>query len=120
MRKFFHFLTLFSSLSTLLCCALPATLVAIGAGSVLASIVSNVPGFIWISQNKLGVFIFAGCMLTLGGIMHWRTKNLACPIDEKKANACQTGKRWSVYIYFFSLTLFFIGGFFAFVAPYLI
>jgi len=36
-------LTLFGSLGTLLCCALPALLVSLGAGAVMASLVTNVP-----------------------------------------------------------------------------
>jgi hypothetical protein len=35
--------TILSSLSTLVCCAFPAALVSIGAGAVLASIVTVVP-----------------------------------------------------------------------------
>jgi len=49
------FLTLFTSASTLICCALPALLVAIGAGSVMAGLVSNVPQLIWLSKHKVKI-----------------------------------------------------------------
>lgn len=86
----------------------------------MASLAGNVPGFIWISQHKLSVFIFAGVMLTLGGALQWRARKRACPIDERKQKACKSSKAWSLYVYFTSLTLYLIGGFFAFVAPYIL
>ena len=120
MKRFLDFLTLFSSASTLFCCALPALLVALGAGSVMASLVSNVPGLIWISGHKIEVFIFAGIMLTIGGFLQYRARNMACPIDSNQAEACGASRKWSRIIYFFSLTLYVIGGFMAFIAPKLI
>ena len=120
MKKLLDFLTLFSSASTLICCALPALLVALGAGSVMASLASNVPGLIWISAHKMQVFIFAGIMLTFGGILQYRARNMACPIDPDKAKACGKGRKWSRIVYFFSLTIYLIGGFMAFIAPKLI
>ena len=41
-------LTLFGSFSTLLCCALPALLVSLGAGAVTIGLVSAVPQLIWL------------------------------------------------------------------------
>ncbi len=49
-------LTIFSSFGTLVCCALPAALVSIGAGAALASIVTAVPqlsGFLNINFRYL-------------------------------------------------------------------
>jgi len=57
--KHISLLTLFSSGGTLICCALPALLVSLGAGAVMASVVSSVPQIVWFSEHKLGVFIFA-------------------------------------------------------------
>ena len=42
-------LSLFTSLGTLLCCALPSLFVAIGAGAVLAGLISNMPFLIVLS-----------------------------------------------------------------------
>ncbi len=120
MKKFLDFLTLFASSSTLFCCALPALLVALGAGSVAASLFSSVPGYAFIATHKIEIFIFAGVMLTLGGILQYRARNMACPIEPKQAKACKSGRKWSKRIYFFSLTLYLIGGFMAFIAPHLI
>ena len=60
--KHLSLLSLFSSGGTLVCCALPALLVSLGAGAVMASVVSSVPQIVWFSEHKLGVFIFAGVM----------------------------------------------------------
>lgn len=120
MQRAINFLTLFTSSSTLICCALPALLVALGSGSVMAALVTHVPGLIWISANKVGVFIFAACMLTLGGIMQWRNRTAPCPIDPALAARCMQTRRWSLRVYLLSLLLFFVGGFFAFIAPYLL
>ncbi len=120
MKKILDFLTLFTASSTLFCCALPALLVALGAGSVAASLFSSVPGYAFIASNKIEIFIFAGIMLTIGGILQYRARNMACPIDPDKANACKVGRKWSKRIYFFSLILYLIGGFMTFIAPHLI
>jgi hypothetical protein len=45
-------LSLFTSFSTLICCALPALLVALGAGAVLSTLVSHVPQLVWVSEHK--------------------------------------------------------------------
>lgn len=119
-NKIVDTLTLFSSATTLICCALPATLVMIGAGSVMASLASNVPGLIWVSAHKMQFFSFAAVMLALGGWLQWHARTLPCPIDPKLAASCMRTRRNSKYVYFFSLTIFLIGGFFAFIAPRLL
>ena len=119
MNKIANFLTLFTSLSTLICCALPALLVSLGLGAVMAGLASNVPGLIWISENKILVFICAGLMLALNGSWLWSQRNAPCPVDPKLRDACLSGRRISKNIYFVSLVVFAIGGFFAYIAPYL-
>ena len=50
-------LSLFTSLGTLLCCALPSLFVAIGAGAVLAGLISNMPFLIVLSKYKIILFM---------------------------------------------------------------
>jgi hypothetical protein len=114
---FINYLTLFGSLSTLICCALPALLVSLGLGAVMAGLAGNIPGLIWLSENKLYVFVFAGAMLLFNGLLIWRNRNAPCPIDPKLRDACISGRKLSRNIYFVSLGVFFIGVFFAFIAP---
>ena len=109
--------TLATSASTLVCCALPALLVALGAGAVLASAVSVFPQLVWISEHKIEVFVLAGVMLSVAGVLQWRAKSLPCPIDPALRNACMRSRKISLIIYWVSVAIFAIGGFFAFIAP---
>lgn len=118
-NKFFTYLTLFSSAGTLICCALPALLVSIGMGAVLAGLAGNVPGLIWISEHKPEVFTFAGVMLALNGFWLYRNRNAPCPIDPQLRDACISGRKFSARVYILSVVIFLIGSFFAFVAPQL-
>ncbi len=113
-------LSLFSSGGTLICCALPAMMVAIGAGAALSSLVSAVPQIVWFSENKVTVFWFAALMLVASGAMQWRARRLPCPADPALARACVSARRLSAWTYAFSVLVFLIGGFFAFVAPVLL
>jgi hypothetical protein len=112
-----NYLTLFGSMSTLICCALPSLLVSLGLGAVMAGLASNVPGLIWISEHKQGVFIFAGVMLFLNGVLLWRNRNAPCPIDPDLREACLRGRRTSCVLYGLSLGVYLIGFFFAYIAP---
>lgn len=109
-------LSLLTSLSTLVCCALPALLVTIGAGAVLGGIVSTIPQLIWLSLYKVEVFITAGILQILAGWMIWQARNAPCPADPEKAAACKTWRRRSRWIYGISVILYLIAAFFAFLA----
>lgn len=110
-------LSLFTSSGTLICCALPALLVGIGAGAVMSSLVSTVPQLVWFSEHKLGVFVFAAVMLLISGILQWRARSLPCPADPELAAACQATRTTAWRVYLFSVLIFLVGGFFAFIAP---
>ncbi len=56
-------LTPVAVLGSLICCALPIVLVALGAGSVVASLVSTAPWLVALSRNKEWVFLVAGGLL---------------------------------------------------------
>ncbi len=109
-------LALFASVSTLLCCALPALLVTIGAGAVMAGLVSNVPGYVWLTAHKGELFLLAGVML--GGAIwaRWATRNAPCPVDPKQARACSRMRRLGGVILWAACVAYFVGGFFAFFA----
>ena len=85
-------LSLFTSGGTLVCCALPALLVALGAGAALAGLVTAVPQLIWLSEHKVEVFAVATLMLSISGWLQWRARSLPCPADPALAAAC-TGLR---------------------------
>jgi hypothetical protein len=112
-------LSLFTSGSTLICCALPALLVALGAGAAMSTMVTVLPQLVWFSEHKDIVFGFAGVMLALSGALQWRARSLPCPIDPLLAAACTSTRRTSLRVYLVSLGVYLVGGFFAFVAPLL-
>ncbi len=112
-------LALLAGGSTLVCCALPALLVALGAGAALSTLVSAVPQLVWISEHKTPVFITAAVLMTLGGWVQWRNRTAPCPIDPALRNACLRTRRFSARLYLFSLAMLLVGGWFAFVAPWL-
>ena len=118
-KKLGTFLSLFGSMSTLICCALPALLVSIGAGATLVSLLGKFPEIIWVSEHKKGVFSFAALMLILSGFAQWSARNEPCPIDVDQAKACMSARRNSRMIYFASLIIFLIGAGFAFVPEFL-
>lgn len=109
-------LSLFTSMATLICCALPALMVALGMGAVLAGLVSDVPQLVWLSRHKGIVFGAAAVMVAVAGIMLWRARNLPCPADPGQARACALLRRVSVVIYGVSVLALATGAFFAFAA----
>jgi hypothetical protein len=58
-----NFLSLFTSVGTLLCCALPSLLVLLGLGATVASFLSAVPGLVILSHHKDWVFLVSGIMI---------------------------------------------------------
>ncbi len=113
-------LSLFTSLGTLLCCALPALLVTLGMGAVMAGLISNAPWITGLSAHKPIIFTASGIMILLAGSMHWRARNAPCPIDPIKAKACGKLRKISIGILIFSAVIYMIGFFFAFLAKYFI
>jgi len=120
MHKYLTTLSLFTSFSTLLCCALPALLVTLGMGAALIGLVQNVPELIWFSAHKIYFFAFSGILLAFTGAMQWKNRNAPCPIDAEKARACMRLRKTSKWIYLVSLGIYSIGFFFAFIAQYLL
>ena len=108
-------LSLFTSLGTLLCCALPSLFVALGAGAILAGIVTNLPFLIVLSKYKILLFIISGLLLMISSFLIWHTRNAPCPADPLKARACNRLRKLSIVIYLFSLIVYLIGFFFAFI-----
>ena len=110
-------ISLFASSSTLICCAIPALLVSLGAGATLASLVAVFPKIVWISEHKEAIFALSSGLMIIGGILQWRNRNAPCPIDPKQRNTCLKTRKISLQIYWFSLGLLIIGGWFAFFQP---
>ena len=110
------FLSLFTSAGTLICCALPALLVTVGAGAALAGLVSTVPQLILLSTYKLQVFTVAGVLLLITGIIQWKMRNAPCPTDPDLAASCMRMRSINKWVFMLSLVIYIVGFFFAFLA----
>ena len=113
------FASLFASSSTLVCCAIPALLVALGAGAALSSLVSIFPQVVWLSEHKEALFGFAGLMMIGSGVLQWRNRSAPCPIDPALRDACLKTRKTASTVYAASVVLYFIGVWFAFIQPWL-
>jgi hypothetical protein len=111
--------SLFASSSTLVCCAIPALLVALGAGAALSSLVSIFPQVVWLSEHKEALFGFAGLMMIGSGALQWRNRSAPCPIDPALRDACLKTRKTASNLYAASVVLYLIGGWFAFIQPWL-
>ena len=109
--------TLLASAGTLVCCVLPAVMVALGAGAALAGLVTHVPGLVWLSQHKALVFAVAGALLSVSGIMLLRARSLPCPTEPAAAFACRRLRTASVAVWSLALVSTTIGALFAFALP---
>ena len=117
--KWLAFLSLFTSTGTLLCCALSALLVALGAGAALSTLVAVVPGLVWVSEYKEAVFALAGVMLAVSGWLQWRGRFAPCPVDVGQRGVCLRARKTSARVYLASVVVYAVGGWFAFVQPLL-
>jgi hypothetical protein len=112
-------LSLFTSTGTILCCALPALLVTLGAGAALSSLISNFPQIVWISKYKSYVFLAAFVLIVIAGFLQWQARKLPCPNDKLLEKKCKQARTVSLWIYFFSLALLLIGFAFAYILPFI-
>ena len=115
-----NFISLFASSSTLICCALPALFVVLGAGASFASLITVFPFLITLSQYKLYITVFALIMLVLAGYVNYKTYYMPCPADPELGKLCMKTRKKSRYIYYFSLLLFIFATIFTYIIPRLI
>ena len=108
-------LSLFTSFSTLICCALPALLISIGMGASLASFVSAFPWIIFISKYKIQTFILAAALLIFSVYLFWQGRNAPCPSDPIQAKICSKLRFINLIMLFISLVTYLVGFFFAFI-----
>ena len=113
------FLSLFTSLGTLLCCALPSLLVLFGLGATVATVLSDVPWLVARAHHKHWVFIVAGLMITGNSLYVYaiapklQMRGGAC--DSNDSGACKTASRFSRIVLWCSAGLYLIGFFTAYI-----
>lgn len=112
------YLSLFTSLGTLLCCALPSLFVLFVLGATVASVLSQAPWLVAMSHHKHWVFLFAG-LLIAGNFVYvyalasrLQEKHGACEPNDPAA--CQAASRFSRVILWCSAALYLVGCFTAY------
>jgi hypothetical protein len=98
--------SLLASVTTLLCCVLPAALVSLGAGAAVVGLVTAVPQLIWLSEHKAVVFGIAAALLITTGVVLSLSRRLPCPADPVLAASCSRLRRASSRLYAISTALF--------------
>ena len=112
-EKIMGFFSLFGSTTTLLCCALPATLSIIAGGAAVGSLISVFPWLIPISKHHNWIFLIAGILLLINGIFVIKPKGkVACSITGGKG--CEVAGSFSKWMFWISIILYSIGVFFAY------
>ena len=107
-------LILLASTSTLLCCALPILLVSLGLGAVVASMSSNLPFLITLSQHKSWIFSGSFVLLLIAGWALYRPGRV-CPVNLVLAEKCATAHKWNQRFYWCAVIVWLIGFFSAYV-----
>jgi hypothetical protein len=111
--------TLLCCSSTLVCCALPAFLVLLGAGSVMATLLSWFPAMVVLSEQKALVFGLATATLAAAGFSLLRSSRRSCPLDPARARRCRQRLLQARVLYLVSCVLFLLGSAVAFGLPLL-
>lgn len=115
------YLALFSSVGTLVCCALPVLLVLLGFGATVASLLSVAPWLMTLSRHKAWVFAFAGILIASTYYYVYRivprllVARGACAADDMEA--CRSASRGSRVLLWISTALLAIGFSVAYVLP---
>ncbi|HWF67106.1 MAG TPA: hypothetical protein VN670_07370 [Acidobacteriaceae bacterium] len=109
-----NYFSLFSSFSTLLCCALPSVLVLLGMGATLASLLSAMPWLVTLSRHKIWTFCISGGLIAISFLVtYWIAPRLgaseACSANG--ATACGAASKMSRRLLWVS-ALIWGGGFF--------
>lgn len=107
--------SLFGSFGTLICCALPSLLVALGMGASLVSLLGTFPQLIWLSEQKAWLFGGSLVMLTVTFFVRRWAANRPCPIEARES--CERTKKWSGVVYWGAVVINLFGVFFTYVLP---
>lgn len=110
------YLSLFSSVGTLLCCALPSVLVLAGLGATVASTLSALPWLVSLSHHKIWMFAASGILIGASFMnLYWLAPRLrARSCSPENPGACEEASRLSKVVLWFSAILYATGFFVAF------
>ena len=101
-------IVLFTSSSTLICCALPILLVSLGLGAVSASLFASFPFLVTLAQYKTWMFLSSAAVLALTGWLLYRSGR-ACPADPELAEQCERAHRWNLRFFWVAAAVWTVG-----------
>lgn len=114
------YLSLFTSLGTLLCCALPSLLVLFGLGATVASFLTVAPWLVTLARHRVWVFTVAGVLIASDFFyIYWLAPRLkaegqACLVEDG-TTACDTATRLSRIALRIAAAIYAVGFFTAYV-----
>jgi mercuric ion transport protein len=110
------YFSLFTSVGTLLCCALPSLLVLFGLGASVASMLSFMPWLVTLSQHKQWTFLISGALIALSFVNMYciapRFRAEQCSLDDP--TACEGASRVSKLLLWASAVIYAVGFFVAY------
>jgi len=111
------YFSLFTSVSTLLCCALPSLLVLFGLGASVASMLAFTPWLVVLSRHKPWTFSISGALIGLSFLNSYyfipRLQGGAvCAVDD--GSVCQDTSRVSKVLLWISAGVYAVGFFVAY------
>lgn len=115
------FLSLFTSVGTLVCCALPSLLVLVGLGATVASLLTVAPWLVTLSHHKGWVFAGSGALIAVNFAYVYRlspglrSTHGTCPTDARGATACEPAVRMTKVVLWISAVLYSVGFFSAYI-----
>ena len=111
-----NYFSLFTSTSTLLCCALPSLLVLVGLGSSVASMLSFMPWLVTLSRHKPWTFCVSGVLIALSFVNMYsiapRLQRAECTPDHPEA--CAEASRFSKAVLWIAAAIYVAGMFVAY------
>jgi hypothetical protein len=111
-------LVLFTTGSTLVCCALPIILVSLGFSAALVSIVSISPWIEWLSNYDIWVLSITGLILLAAAWSMFHPGRF-CPLDPNFGKLCAKAYRINKVLIAISIILWFVAIFVNYILHYL-
>jgi mercuric ion transport protein len=112
-----NYFSLFTSLSTLFCCALPSLFVLFGLGASVATMLSFMPWLVTLSRHKQWVFAVSGTLIAASFVNLYyispRFRAGQCSADHP--SACEEASKFSKILLWVSAGVYAVGVFVAYV-----
>ena len=110
-----NYFSLFTSLSTLLCCALPSLLVLFGLGASVGSMLSFMPWLVTLSRHKQWTFSVSGGLIALSFVnMYYIAPRIRVKCSADDPAACAEASRVSIILLWVSAGIYALGVFVAY------